>query len=137
MKGYITDKIKILDNGCWEWLGAKSSHGYGIVYNNHKINYVHRLTFYQYKYSIPKGKQIDHLCRNRICCNPHHLEIVTPKTNVLRGISSQAKNKRKTHCKNGHEFTKENTIIQNGDNRRCRKCHYDYNNRRYKKISSI
>lgn len=55
------------------------------------------------------GTHIDHLCRNRRCVNPTHMEVVTPNENWRRGASPVGINARKTHCKHGHEFTPENT----------------------------
>ena len=74
---------------------------------------------------IPDGMTIDHLCRVRKCVNPMHMEVVTQKENMLRGNTLQAKNKNKTHCVRGHEFTPDNTLVyrrNNGYMRICRKC---------------
>lgn len=74
--------------------------------------------------SIGKGLEIDHLCRNRKCVNPLHLEAVTRKTNVLRGVSPSAKNAVKTTCAKGHMFDDKNTYvrIRKGGGRACREC---------------
>jgi hypothetical protein len=72
---------------------------------------------------IPEGLTIDHLCRNRGCVNPAHLEAVTNRTNLLRGDGIAALNARKTHCKRGHEFTPENTYVWREGTRACRACH--------------
>jgi hypothetical protein len=70
---------------------------------------------------IPEGKQLDHLCRNRACINPEHLEPVTAKENILRGESFSAKNARKTHCIHGHELSGDNLrILKHG--RVCLEC---------------
>lgn len=66
--------------------------------------------------------ELDHLCRNRRCCRPDHLEPVTHKENVLRGMAPSAINARKTHCKRGHEFTAENIYPSPDGVRRCREC---------------
>lgn len=99
------------DGGCWNWTGCTSKDGYGILV-------IRRKTFYMPRYSweikhgpMPDGLEPDHLCRNRACVNPDHLEPVTHRVNVLRGESPTAKNARKTSCVNGHPFTAENTYI--------------------------
>lgn len=73
---------------------------------------------------IPDGLQIDHLCRVRHCVNPAHLEPVTIAENVRRGAAAQ------THCKYGHEYTPENTVIHHGG-RECRTCNRIRSRRRY------
>lgn len=66
-----------------------------------------------------KGKEIDHLCRNRKCLNPDHLEVVTPRVNNMRSNSIAAINNRKTHCLNGHEFNEQNTYYRKDSGGRC------------------
>jgi hypothetical protein len=70
----------------------------------------HRLSYETFVGPIPIDKQLDHLCRNRLCVNPCHLEPVTQRENILRGEGVPAQNARKTHCKNGHELSPENVI---------------------------
>lgn len=119
--GWLIDRVKVID-GCWEWQG-KTTRGYAYTRNpfNMKNTRVHRLTYETFRQEIPEGLVIDHLCRNRKCLNPDHLEAVTLVENVMRGESQHAKNARKTHCKHGHEFTTENIYSWRGK-RMCREC---------------
>jgi hypothetical protein len=82
----------------------------------------HRWSWEKVNGSVPDDLHIDHLCRNRACVNPAHLEPVTRRENILRGVGITAQNARKTHCKNGHEFTEANTYIRPGGHRGCREC---------------
>ena len=123
VKDRFWKKVQIpqTDDGCWNWLGAKSPNGYGKGYDGNKVISAHRLAFILLRGPIPQGLQIDHLCRNRSCVNPEHMEAVSQRENLLRGIGTAAVNFKKTHCINGHEFTPENTKMDRGW-RRCRAC---------------
>lgn len=81
----------------------------------------HTVAYIEKHGAIPEGMVLDHLCRNRACINPDHLEPVTQRENILRGEGVAAKNAQKTHCKHGHQFTKENTYLYQGK-RLCREC---------------
>lgn len=96
---------KELPNGCWQWQRRLNGKGYGHAYvNRGKTMLAHRVAWELANAKEFVGRQtIDHLCRNRACVNPAHLEQVSHRENCLRGKGS------KTHCKNGHEFTSENT----------------------------
>lgn len=104
---------------CWPWRGPIFK-GYG----RFKGKGAHRIAYRLLKGEIPDGLTLDHLCRNRACCNPAHLEPVTNRVNVLRGVGPSAENSRKTHCANGHPFNDENTMIRSDSRgRECRECH--------------
>lgn len=112
------------DNGCWIWK-FYTYDGYGFI-STGGSGQMARAHIYYYEAlvgPIPDGKILDHLCRVRACVNPEHLEPVTFKENVLRGIGPTAVNARKTHCIHGHELTEDN-IYRHGPNknRHCREC---------------
>lgn len=110
------------NSGCWLWTSTCTRGGYGrfTVARGH-LALAHRFAFEHFKGVIPNGLHLDHKCRVRSCCNPDHLEPVTPRENLLRGEGFAAKNARKTHCVHGHEYTPENTLAVPGG-RTCRKC---------------
>lgn len=108
-------------NDCWQWTGFCKKDGYGQFWFNYTIYKAHRVS-----YALSGGKLLrklilDHLCRNRACVNPAHLEQVSIKENVLRGNGYSGKNFRKTHCVRGHELNSINMRIEN-KGRRCKIC---------------
>lgn len=103
---------------CWEWLAAVRSDGYGTFRLFGRMVRPHRYAYELLVGPIPDGLHLDHLCRNRTCVNPEHLEPVTLGENVLRGLGPSATNTRKTHCPRGHELAP----YQPGAKRRCRPC---------------
>lgn len=109
-------------DGCWIWTRVKTPSGYGQVRWGGKMVSVHRAYLSEVGYLLPDDLVIDHLCRNRACSNPDHLELVTNRTNILRGIGLAALNAVKTQCKYGHEFTPENTYVTKTGARMCREC---------------
>jgi hypothetical protein len=124
----IHEQIFLDKNGCWVWVGALTTKGYGTVSHEGRKWAAHRLVYTLIKGEIPAGLQLDHLCRVRHCVNPDHLEPVTGKENIRR---SPIHHGAKTRCKQGHPFTAENTGINKihgvPKRRFCRTCQRDWN----------
>lgn len=118
---------------CWIPLNKPDTSGYVRISWGGRLVYLHRFVYAVYV-GQPEGT-LDHLCRNRACCNPAHMEAVTNKVNILRGEAPTAHNARKTHCIRGHEFNEQNTYhCQNPDGtvrRICRRCNNELTLRRY------
>jgi hypothetical protein len=109
---------------CWEWTAAKTN-GYGVIQAGppRRGNLLaHRVSYELCIGPIPEGLTIDHLCRNKGCVNPKHLEPVTMAENLRRGNGVAAVNRRKTHCVHGHPFDAENTDWAKDGSRSCRAC---------------
>jgi len=104
------------DDDCWRWGGFVDSGGYGRTYWKGESWAAHRVAYELERGMIPAGLFLDHLCRNRACVNPDHLEPVSHQENMRRGARAQ-----QTHCKNGHPFDEENTY-RSKRSRHCRIC---------------
>lgn len=130
------DKLRFLSKiekteDCWNWKGSMTPYGYGTFGLKGKNIRAHRLSYEHFiGKMIPVGLQIDHLCKNRKCVNPNHLEVVTLIENVRRGDSFSSKNRGATHCVNGHAFTGKNVFTithksgrdEGKSERACREC---------------
>ena len=144
--------ISIKDNGCWEWTNYPNGAGYGRIWINGRSVFAHRFSYEWFNNCklpefIPGGLQLDHLCRNRKCVNPDHLELVTGKINLNRGIQHCPINRKleNTHCPHGHPYSEENIFyhknIINPSRpwRVCKICSKEQQRRRYqnKKLPNI
>ncbi|WP_083788323.1 HNH endonuclease signature motif containing protein [Frankia sp. EAN1pec] len=116
---------------CWPWTGGKMNSGYGVFRPSKDASVLaHRWAYEQVNGTIPRGLHIDHTCHNGtgcppgrcphcLCCNPAHLEAVTPGENLNRSHNGNA---AKVVCRAGHPYSKENTYIGPSGNRFCRQC---------------
>lgn len=127
--GYV-----IQENGCWDWVGAKSGR-YGTIYRSGKNLWAHRYVFEMIRGSTG-SVGLDHLCRNPSCVNPDHLEPVSQRINILRGDSPPARQARRTHCLRGHPLSRENVWMagKNRTKRQCRLCAKIRQRARYHRI---
>lgn len=128
-----------VETGCWDWIGAKYRNGYGStkVIGTRRSCMAHRLSYLILRGAIDETLVLDHLCRNRACINPDHLEQVTQAENlrragtILRIISSAKERGSRPTCPKGHPLSGENlyTYPSNPTHRACRICMREYRQR--------
>jgi hypothetical protein len=125
------EKISVdWDTGCWLWTACiDSTTGYGKIAVGHRddgrkiMGNAHRVSYELFVGPIPKGLDLDHLCRMRRCVNFKHVEPATRRTNLIRGVGFAGINHRKTHCPRGHEYSGENLYVNPRlGYRGCRTC---------------
>lgn len=111
-----------ITTNCWSWTASCTESGYGRVdWKGYRHRMAHRVMYALLIGPIPEGLTLDHLCRNRCCVNPAHLEPVTLKENLARGFGVGAINKAKTHCRRGHDLGEGNHYVYGGK-RYCKRC---------------
>lgn len=132
----LTKIVAHPETGCWLWCGCIDRCGYGKVYYRERAETLaHRASYLVFKGGIPAGCEIDHLCGNRSCINPAHLQAVPHSVNVSRAdYTRNHRNGRKTHCKRGHELSGVNLVVQKNGARQCRFC---INDRARKALSKV
>lgn len=107
---------------CWQWTAWKNTGGYGIAYVGGRAFRCHRLAYEAAVEPIPADMTIDHLCRNRACANPAHMEVVTAAENVRRAAAHRKPPLPKTHCPQGHELSGWNLYVTPQRFRACKTC---------------
>jgi len=114
-------------NGCWLWTGFIAPNGYGDFWYEGHSCHAHTSSYRLFRGEIPAGRQIDHLCKVRRCVKPDHMEVVTPRENLMRAETNAAINVAKTQCIWGHPLSGENLYLHKDKDdhmhRRCKVCY--------------
>ena len=124
-------KVHKTIGGCWLWTARQNSTGYGYFWHSGSNVLAHRFSYERLIGPIPTALTLDHLCRKRLCVNPSHLEPMTLRQNILRGVGITARLARLTHCHLGHPFDLFNTHVYR-NKRYCRACRQE-RKRKYRK----
>lgn len=120
----VASRYEVREDGCWQWVRKIATVGYGRMYHGGVEYAAHRLVYELTVERIPEGQVLDHLCRNRACVNPDHMDVVPFFKNVRRGLRCRtAANESSDLCPNGHEWTLANTYYPPATGARtCRAC---------------
>lgn len=110
------------ESGCWEWQEYVDEKGYGRFWDGARTIRAHQYAFAALVGDVPDGLELDHLCKNRRCANPYHLDPVTHEVNMARSDNIMLAFSDQTHCLRGHEFTTDNTYVKADGGRQCRDC---------------
>lgn len=129
----LDEKItEVPEAGCWLWTGAVDRRGYGAFWFRKRVQRAHRASYIIHRGEVPDGLDLDHLCRTPACVNPWHLEPVTHRENCRRGDAGRNladRNRAKTHCPRGHEYSGANLYVTTEGARACRTCRREWERR--------
>lgn len=130
------ERYVVSESGCWEWTKRLNPGGYGSFYLNGRLVGAHRAAYLLLAGEIPERHDVDHLCRNRKCVNPEHLEPVTRSENLARGEVGQW-NRATTHCPQNHPYDQDNTYHDARGWRGCRKCRTEASRRYHARRAAV
>lgn len=118
------------EGDCWIWTAQITANGYGAFRSKGRGAYAHRVSYEFMVAEIPEGLHIDHLCRNRKCVNPDHLDPVTKRENDRRRPP-------KTHCPKMHMYDEQNTYFDKLGVKVCRACGRDRARKKYRTLHGL